>query len=91
MLLYFQHVYWGNFLTKPFETEELIVRVRALLKRSSKIPKTFAVRDLLTYKEITLLPETYSVQINDKVQKLFTDYISNNSDYHILSPNNIIS
>ena len=25
---------------------------------------------MLTYKEITLLPETYSVKINDKVQKL---------------------
>ncbi|MBE7711102.1 MAG: response regulator transcription factor [Cyanobacteria bacterium SIG31] len=59
-----------DYLTKPFETEELIVRVRALLKRSSKIPKSLAVRDLLTYKEVTLLPETYSVQIEDKVQKL---------------------
>ena len=37
-----------------FEIEELMVRVRALLKRSSKIPKSTAVRDLLTYKEITL-------------------------------------
>ena len=59
-----------DYLTKPFETEELIVRVRALLKRTKQIPKTSAVRDLLTYKEVTLLPETYSVQINDKVQKL---------------------
>ena len=59
-----------DYLTKPFETEELIVRVRALLKRTRQIPKTSAVRDLLTYKEITLLPETYSVQINDKIQKL---------------------
>ena len=59
-----------DYLTKPFETEELIVRVRALLKRTSQIPKTSAIRDLLTYKEITLLPETYSVQINDKIQKL---------------------
>jgi two-component system response regulator RpaA len=59
-----------DYLTKPFEIEELLVRVRALLKRSKAIPKTFAQRDLLTYKEITLLPETYSVQINDKVQKL---------------------
>jgi len=59
-----------DYLTKPFEIEELIVRVRALLKRTKKIPKTFAVRDLLSYKEITLIPETYSVQINDKVQKL---------------------
>ena len=59
-----------DYLTKPFELEELIVRVRALLKRASLIPKSSAVRDLLTYKEITLLPETYSVQINEKVQKL---------------------
>ncbi len=59
-----------DYLTKPFEIEELVVRVRALLKRSSKIPKSIAIRDLLTYKEITLLPETYSVQINDKIQKL---------------------
>ncbi len=59
-----------DYLTKPFEIEELIVRVRALLKRTRQIPKSSAVRDLLTYKEITLLPETYSVQINDKVQKL---------------------
>ena len=59
-----------DYLTKPFEIDELIVRVRALLKRSNRIPKSIAVRDLLTYKEITLLPETYSVKINDKVQKL---------------------
>ena len=59
-----------DYLTKPFEIDELIVRVRALLKRTKQIPKTSAVRDLLTYKEITLLPETYSVQIGEKVQKL---------------------
>lgn len=59
-----------DYLTKPFEIDELIVRVRALLKRTRQIPKSLAVRDLLTYKEITVLPETYSVKINDKVQKL---------------------
>lgn len=59
-----------DYLTKPFEIEELIVRVRALLKRTKKIPKTSAIRDLLSYKEITLIPESYSVQIKDKVQKL---------------------
>ena len=59
-----------DYLTKPFEIDELIVRVRALLKRTKQIPKSTAVRELLTYKEITLLPETYSVQINDKIQKL---------------------
>ncbi len=59
-----------DYLTKPFEIEELIVRTRALLKRTKQIPKTSAVRELLTYKEVTLLPETYSVQIEDRVQKL---------------------
>lgn len=59
-----------DYLTKPFEIDELLVRVRALLKRSNQIPKSTAVRDLLTYKEMTLLPETFSVQINDKIQKL---------------------
>ena len=59
-----------DYLTKPFEIDELIVRVRALLKRTNQIPKSSATRELLTYKEITLIPESYSVQINDKIQKL---------------------
>ena len=58
-----------DYLTKPFEIDELIVRVRALLKRTNQIPKSSATRELLTYKEITLIPESYSVQINDKIQK----------------------
>ena len=44
--------------------------MRALLKRTNQIPKSSATRELLTYKEITLIPESYSVQINDKIQKL---------------------
>lgn len=59
-----------DYLTKPFEIDELLVRVRAVLKRTKQIPKSTAVRELLTYKEITLLPETYSVQIDNKIQKL---------------------
>ena len=59
-----------DYLVKPFEMEELKVRVRALLKRTNSIPETVAVKELLSYKEITLLPETYSVKINDKIAKL---------------------
>lgn len=59
-----------DYLVKPFEMEELLVRVRALLKRSAQIPKSAATRDLLSVGEITLLPETYSVEINGKVAKL---------------------
>lgn len=59
-----------DYLVKPFEVEELLVRVRALLKRTHQIPKSASTRDILTIGEVTLLPETYSVQINDKVAKL---------------------
>ena len=59
-----------DYLVKPFEMEELQVRVRALLKRSNQIPESIATRELLTLGEITLLPETYSVKINGKIAKL---------------------
>ena len=59
-----------DYLVKPFEMEELTVRVRALLKRSNQIPESLATKELLSYKEITLLPETYSVRINEKIAKL---------------------
>ena len=59
-----------DYLVKPFEVEELLVRVRALLKRTGQIPKSASVRDLQTLDEITLLPEQYSVRIGDKQAKL---------------------
>lgn len=59
-----------DYLTKPFEMEELKVRLRALLKRTRQIPESIATRELLTVGEITLLPEIYSVKIGDKQAKL---------------------
>jgi len=59
-----------DYLVKPFEMEELQVRVRALLKRTNQLPESAAIRELLTLGEITLLPEQYSVKINDKTAKL---------------------
>lgn len=59
-----------DYLVKPFEMEELKVRVRALLKRSHQLPESIATKEILTIGEITLLPETYSVKINEKVAKL---------------------
>jgi two-component system response regulator RpaA len=59
-----------DYLVKPFEMEELKVRVRALLKRTNQIPKSASTRELLTLGEVTLMPETYSVKINDNVVKL---------------------
>ena len=59
-----------DYLVKPFEMDELKVRVRALLKRTNQIPKSAMSKDILNLGEVTLLPETYSVKINDKTAKL---------------------
>lgn len=59
-----------DYLVKPFEMEELQVRVRALLKRAGQIPESASTRELLTLNEVTLIPESYSVKINEKIAKL---------------------
>ena len=59
-----------DYLVKPFEMEELQVRVRALLKRTRQIPESASTRELLTLGEMTLLPELYSVKIGEKCAKL---------------------
>lgn len=59
-----------DYLVKPFDMEELKMRVKALLKRSNQIPDSLATKELLVLGEITLLPEQYSVKIGDKVAKL---------------------
>jgi DNA-binding response OmpR family regulator len=59
-----------DYLVKPFEIEELLMRVRALLKRTHQIPVSASTRELQTLGEITLLPEQYSVRIGDKQAKL---------------------
>ena len=59
-----------DYLVKPFEMEELQVRVRALLKRSFQIPESASTRELYSIGNITIMPETYCVKINDKTAKL---------------------
>lgn len=59
-----------DYLVKPFEMEELQVRVRALLKRTRQIPESASIRELQTIGEVTLLPEAYSVKIGEKLAKL---------------------
>ena len=59
-----------DYLVKPFEMEELYVRARALLKRSGKILESMATKELLIFKEITLIPECYIVKINELSAKL---------------------
>ena len=59
-----------DYLTKPFELEELKARVLALLNRSGKQLPSLAVKEVLSSGDITLLPESYSVQIKDKKTRL---------------------
>ena len=59
-----------DYLVKPFEMEELLVRIKALLKRSNNIPKSVAFKEVLTQGDITLIPETYSIEINGKQVKV---------------------
>lgn len=59
-----------DYLVKPFDMEELKMRVKAILKRSNQLPESLATKELLVLGEITLLPETYSVKIGDNVAKL---------------------
>lgn len=58
-----------DYLVKPFEMEELLARVKALLKRANKIPKSMATKELLAVGDFTMMPENYSVKIHDKVAK----------------------
>lgn len=59
-----------DYLVKPFEMEELKMRVKALLKRTRQLPESMATKELLTLGEVTLLPEQYSVKIEDRIAKL---------------------
>ena len=59
-----------DYLVKPFELEELKLRVRALLRRVNAIPESLGKGEILTVGDMTLLPENLSVQIKDKTAKL---------------------
>ena len=59
-----------DYLVKPFEIEELLMRVRALLKRSNALPESASTKDLLTIGDITLIPESYSVKIGENTVKI---------------------
>lgn len=59
-----------DYLVKPFELEELKVRVKALLRRSSSTPESLKRPEILTIGDITLLPENLGVKIQGQEVKL---------------------
>lgn len=59
-----------DYMTKPFEIEELKARVLALLNRSGAEIQSLRIKEILSKGDITLIPETYCVQIKDKKAQL---------------------
>ena len=48
-----------DYLTKPFEIEEMLARVRALLRRTDRIPQAAKHSEILNYGPLTLVPERF--------------------------------
>ena len=59
-----------DYLVKPFDLDELKLRVRALLRRVNALPESLGKGEILTVGDMTLLPENLSVKIKDKTAKL---------------------
>ena len=59
-----------DYLVKPFDLDEVKLRVRALLRRVNAIPESLGKGEILTVGDMTLLPENLSVKIKDKTAKL---------------------
>ncbi len=48
-----------DYLSKPFEIEEMLARVRALLRRTDRIPQAAKHAEILNYGPLTLVPERF--------------------------------
>jgi len=59
-----------DYLTKPFEVEEMLARVRALLRRTDCIPQAAKHSEILTYGPLTLVPERFEAIWFDHTVKL---------------------
>lgn len=50
-----------DYLTKPFDVEEMLARVRALLRRSDRIPQAAKHSEILNHGPLTLVPERFEI------------------------------
>jgi two-component system response regulator RpaA len=58
-----------DYLTKPFEVEEMLARVRALLRRTDRIPQAAKHSEILNYGSLTLVPERFeAIWFNETVK-----------------------
>ncbi len=59
-----------DYLTKPFELEEMMARVRALLRRTDRIPQAAKHSEILNYGSLTLVPERFEAVWYSQTVKL---------------------
>lgn len=59
-----------DYLTKPFEIEEMLARVRALLRRTDRIPQAAKHSEILNHGPLTLVPERFEAIWFDRTIKL---------------------
>jgi two-component system response regulator RpaA len=59
-----------DYLTKPFNIQELLLRVRALLRRAQATPETAILQDILTVGHFTLIPDSLEVKVQQHRVKL---------------------
>ena len=59
-----------DYLTKPFEVEELLARVRALLRRTDRIPQAAKHNEILSFGPLTLTPERFEANWFNQTVKL---------------------
>ncbi len=59
-----------DYLTKPFDVEEMLARVRALLRRTDRIPQAAKHSEILNHGPLTLVPERFEAIWFDKKIKL---------------------
>ena len=84
-----------DYLVKPFELEELKVRVKALLRRSSSMPESLKTPEVLSVGDFTLMPESLSVKVLDGAVKLTPiefEILSNLIQHHgqVVSAGNLL-
>ncbi len=59
-----------DYLTKPFDVEEMLLRVRALLRRTDRIPQAAKHSEILNQGPLTLIPERFEANWLGKNIKL---------------------
>ncbi len=59
-----------DYLVKPFDIQELLVRMRALLRRTETMPIPQKNQEILEKGNVKIFPDSLEAQINEKVRKL---------------------